>query len=67
MIFLDINTRRYAVKPFFDTQNTTDKLVRAGFAIEKIRFILSSKTSLRLMRSDIPIVGYSAPLMRIPQ
>ncbi len=47
-----VHASRYAVKTFYDAQNVTEKLVHTGFAIEKMRFILSSKTSLRLMRTS---------------
>jgi len=42
--------RRYAVNTFYSTENIGEKLARAGFAIEKTRYILHTPFALALVR-----------------
>ncbi len=57
--------RRYAVNTFYDAKMIGAKLARAGFTIEKTRYILSSPFALALVRvswmlDDLP--GWLAPV-----
>jgi len=42
--------RRYAVNTFYDREMISEKLARAGFAVEKMRYILHTPFALALVR-----------------